>query len=342
MADAYAACDVVVLPVDLGGVRQPDRRVGRPPPAAGRRPLPGRPGAGRLRLPVVRRRRPPLAGRLARPTPTRRPRPEPWPSPETTSRWPTCQAGWPGCSGSLVVDGTSGPDRTCPDRRTVRRRRPTGAAADGRRATAAALRGGPRALRRPRLPGHHHGRHRRGGRGDQAAPLPALLVQARPLPGAGRLGRPRTAGRDRRGHRVRRGAPPAGRAGLRRLLPHGRHPRGRVPPPLRPRRRRRRGAGRRPAPGRGRHRRGHRSADRRRPRPRAPAVPGLRRGRHGRGRQPPLDGRPGRAGRGRTAASTRPPPTPRPSGWPADWPTWPGPGCAPSTPTDRRPKTRAM
>ena len=34
----------------------------------------------------------------------------------------------------------------------------------------------------------------------------------------------------------------------------------------------------------------------------------------------------------------------RPSGWPSGWPTWPGPGCAPCTPTDldgSRPAARA-
>ena len=68
VADAYAACDAVVVPVDVGGVRQPDDRVGRPPPSAGRERLPGawrswRPtGSGGSRSTTPPRSRPSSSG----------------------------------------------------------------------------------------------------------------------------------------------------------------------------------------------------------------------------------------------------------------------------------------
>src|SRR5207244_11106077 len=43
--------------VELGGLRQPDRRVGYPSPSAGREPLPRPRRAGRVRLPLVPRAR---------------------------------------------------------------------------------------------------------------------------------------------------------------------------------------------------------------------------------------------------------------------------------------------
>ena len=65
VADAYAACDVVTLAVDMGGIRQPRPRVGRLPAPARHRTVPGGSGAGRLRLPVVRPRRAPGTGEVA-------------------------------------------------------------------------------------------------------------------------------------------------------------------------------------------------------------------------------------------------------------------------------------
>ena len=58
MVDAYAASDLVRVPVDLGGLRQPTDRGGAPPPPSRRRPLPGRRRAAGLGVPLVRSRRP--------------------------------------------------------------------------------------------------------------------------------------------------------------------------------------------------------------------------------------------------------------------------------------------
>ena len=80
-------------PVHVGGLRQPEPRVGDPPPPTGHRPLPGGRRARRLRLRVVRTRRHGPARRLAAPTPTRR-------CSSATWRWP----------------GPTSPSTTCPDR----------------------------------------------------------------------------------------------------------------------------------------------------------------------------------------------------------------------------------
>ena len=52
IADAYAACDAVLAPLALGGLRQPVGGVGDLPAAAGHRPVPGGDRAGGLRLPA--------------------------------------------------------------------------------------------------------------------------------------------------------------------------------------------------------------------------------------------------------------------------------------------------
>ena len=59
--------------LDMGGLREPGRRVGHPPTPAGHRALPGGRRAGRVRIPLVRRSTDPAdLGRLARRLPTRR------------------------------------------------------------------------------------------------------------------------------------------------------------------------------------------------------------------------------------------------------------------------------
>ena len=86
--------------------------------------------------------------------------------------------------------------------------------AHGRAATTPALCRRPRVVRQAGLPVDDDGRHRRGGRRHEAVALPTLLLEARPLSGAGRLHR----GRPPLGHRAcRHGGrrpPPTGRARL--------------------------------------------------------------------------------------------------------------------------------
>ena len=187
----------------LGGLRQSDHRVGRPPAPAGHRALPGGRRAGRLRLRLVRPGRDGAAWRLAG-----RPRPRacwtatwPWPPPISPSRdlpdriaavLPAIDATTRAMAGPGPASGpTDYHGRMSGALSRTRRGRP-GLSAGGpgrpaphrRRPAAAAVRGGPVALRRARLRRHHHGRHRRVGRRDQAARVPALRVQAGALPRA--------------------------------------------------------------------------------------------------------------------------------------------------------------
>ena len=283
--------------------------------------------AGRLRLRLVRPRDRPLADWLDHPDPAlldaqpgggppslRPGRPAGPPRRASSTAWTSAEWSGPG-----ALRGPAG--RRVASRAMSAAVRPGPRVGEGRaddppvrRLTAgaappAALRGGPRALRRAGLPGHHHGRHRRGGRGDQAPRLPALLLQARPLPRAGRLGVGRTAGRHPRGGGPAEGPRQQVELGFAAYFTPGGHPRGGVPPPVRARPRRRPRAGRRPAPGGGRHRRGHRPAHRRRPRRRTTGgswpTPwsGWPRGRAASG-WPPPGGR-ARGGPGADAEATR-------------------------------------
>ena len=149
----------------------------------------------------------------------------------------------------------------------------------------AAARRRPRGVRRRRLPRHVDERRRRRGGRHQARAVPALRVQAGALPGAARRGRGPARHRHLR-HRRRRERQPAHRARVSRLLPLGRRRPRRVPAAVRRQLAGRPRVRRSGPPGDAPGGRGHRPADRRRHRRRAPAHPGPRARRPGRGRQP--------------------------------------------------------